>query len=932
MATTPPPPLSLQVAADASLPPPHRNWDPSLDQDARLQRVLTTLNCLAQDKLESTIVRQWQDLQQAFHGAVSVGAPSLPASTTSTPTIHPSTPSALFRTWALQNVDRQILCIATDHQYAYLILPEGGRTKGTKGSGGRLNRLKSIAPKFGASAGLVCFLFGTEVFPGCRPALNALHRLHAFRPHCDITDLAAAYDNMPAHNGAGNTTMPKKRFREAITSLYPDAWETSTAQRARTKNVRETSRATHSRDPPTPSASEEHQSSESGDFDDAESLHQGENQAPTVPADETGESLLLRNPYDRSVDSLDVSLADSDTRDEARHSKDDDDGYLFPASGSDWSSESESELEEGRECLPDDGLSTIMEVTELSPENFVSPAASKHRSSMHMLPCGPETPFPSLLSNLPPKIADTQVGTTVSLTQKPANDDSFEFQYASDDGQALGQAQLLSRKRRASSFPASSNATKQRRLGIENPEVVRSQPKTLSMPVCDGVTDAPHDEEDQSVNQIVDLSWPPKRTVTRASRPCLQALVAAKLSLGPEQWLNDTVLNTLMGRLSGPTTAVLDSLTIRSRPTARRNSRIRDQMEGRELTMMPVNENANHWVLYTFDQKTQSLVRYDSLRQSSVSMTATECDQHSQEVSKFLRAVLGWPRERPIVTRHSEDVSDPAYPDHVTCVVNCGRTLTIWQCPQQENTWDCGLYTLSTAGKIANRVPLSAATVIDRLSLRYELYMSPTACIPLEMLHEDWMSMFQFPSGLAKWFLDYRTRCDCLRRLNRPAYFQRNDVQRILRNDARHTQQGALAAIISRLHLYHETYLEAAVEAERLHREASQKNRATLASYRDAVLLIARHPTLPLLPSLSEGERRLLASFAFSAEAIHAFITEKQQQPPRSADDNGEEEVLEIQEAEDKNQQVSDLYRMCVVHILVLRFAVARFHQLAEAQ
>ncbi|OBR02171.1 Peptidase C14 [Colletotrichum higginsianum IMI 349063] len=136
----------------------------------------------------------------------------------------------------------------------------------------------------------------------------------------------------------------------------------------------------------------------------------------------------------------------------------------------------------------------------------------------------------------------------------------------------------------------------------------------------------------------------------------------------------------------------------------------------------------------------------------------------------------------------------------------------------------------------------------------------------------------------------------------------------------------ALAAIVSRIHASHEMHLHAAVDTERLHREGLRRRKEEFASYREAVRLISRRPVPSVLCTISQGEKEILASFASTAKAIDAFVEEKQPAPSSSDD------LWDSHQEHHRNHEISRLYRICVVHILILRYAVAKFHRQAEVQ
>ncbi|KAJ0163443.1 hypothetical protein CTA2_2992 [Colletotrichum tanaceti] len=821
---------------------------PVPEHEARLRQTLETLNSLGQTTTDTAIARLWHQLELDFYAfapasaSAVTSAPSTPAAA-SPPA--PSSPTSSFQSWALRNVDRQILGLATDGQHLHHLTSKANGTtngKGTKGSGGRDSRLNAVARKYDASPGIFCFLFGTDLFPSCRPALDALTRLHASHPDYNIMTLFAAYENVPKHETVGKSTTRsithKNRLKKCIESLDPNAWHTRKGKKGTTSRRDKTSLSS------PPPIADNHPPSDQETSEDADSSD-GE------PCEASNQYSPLPGPVlVRSADDADVSADGRKTHG--------------------WESD-EDDPEQERNCLSH-GLSTVFEDGESHLDLFpTSPLNTERRSRHHKPRITSGSPSPGFDSHPPSETKKPH--ETPPLTARGPwqfNNDSFQFNIMPAEPHDTDDENLTNKRR---SLPAvdPGRAAKQRRFSVDKSgaKTVDRQHEALAVPgpVFEGATSAgvPAGGNEVGVGPL-GPSEPINQGKSYASRPSLESLIAACPRLAPKQWLNDVVINTLMGRLAGPATAPLDSFTVESKLTDRRSLQLRKVIQGKEIVMIPVNEGGNHWVLYVFKQSDASLTRYDSLRCSSAPAPAPSRGSTCRNVSRLLGAVLELSAEKPLTAHWSLD------------------------CPQQDNTWDCGLHVLWCARMVAARLPVDGAVVLDRICLRHELCTSSAASIPPELLHEAWMPMFRDPSCLAlrtRWLVEYRSRRNKLEELDRPGYFQRDAVRTMLQNDSRYTRQGAVVALISRLHELHWTHLCAAIDANRLYREDQKRVEEDLAKYRNAIRLISQRPSPPLLrATLSEGQRQVFASFASMAGAVSTMLEEKQPTPHGADDDD----------------------------------------------
>ncbi|OBR02177.1 Ulp1 protease family protein [Colletotrichum higginsianum IMI 349063] len=531
-------------------------------------------------------------------------------------------------TWPLfTSIYTEIKKTPTDNQFVDHLRVETGKGKGSKGSGGRGTRLNAIARNFGVTPSLFCFLFGEEVFPGCRSALRALKYLKEFHPDYNIKTLFAAYESISAdETSAGTTTATnlRNRFKNAISSLEPKAWQAPTTKNASSKEYARSMPAIL-----TLPASEHYLSSDQELEDDVSEENETEEALVattlTQPQNDTAlvaeQSRPLRGvAQDHSVDgidsssnSLDTAYFPTDGKQDGTIQRDDNDHPFSPGANS----ESEEEPEQQRNN-PHTRLSMITGDTQASFHQPLSPCF-EHGLQEHATPCPGGTTF---FGPFPTPLYKSPVCGSAPLT--PTRwDDSFQYRVnESDTKNPLDRS--LCRKRPAAPQEDLEITSKQMRLDQDEPENYGRHLKTFGLPKK--MTSPSPKEPTKPFNQAT----------KRATRPYLEMLNTAGESLKQEQWLNDVAVNTLLGRLSGPATAVLDSLTVESQLTARRSSMLRERLKGKDVVLIPVNENAKHWLAF--------LVKFRHDTQFEFPQSVQARASHSELASG--QATRGSPRRR----------------------------------------------------------------------------------------------------------------------------------------------------------------------------------------------------------------------------------------------------------------------------------------------
>ncbi|TLS20641.1 uncharacterized protein PpBr36_11085 [Pyricularia pennisetigena] len=188
--------------------------------------------------------------------------------------------------------------------------------------------------------------------------------------------------------------------------------------------------------------------------------------------------------------------------------------------------------------------------------------------------------------------------------------------------------------------------------------------------------------------QLLPNNNPPQRSVST-----LEQLLLDRARFEKEQWLNDNVIMTFIQRLASPRIGVLDSLSTRT-PIDPASLLTKDML------LQPIN-TGDHWILSRYCCQNEEIKLYNS-RNSSPLEAAWD------QAHKALGSLTG---KKPL--RHS-----------------CAT------CPQQQNDFDCGVFTIIVARYLAagKQVP---DTILDaaawRTFLQQSLLTSDQAALSLHL-------------------------------------------------------------------------------------------------------------------------------------------------------------------------------------------------------
>ncbi|GMT01684.1 hypothetical protein PENTCL1PPCAC_23858, partial [Pristionchus entomophagus] len=155
--------------------------------------------------------------------------------------------------------------------------------------------------------------------------------------------------------------------------------------------------------------------------------------------------------------------------------------------------------------------------------------------------------------------------------------------------------------------------------------------------------------------------------------------------LAPEQWLNDEVIeemlkiicedavNTMKCR---PLSTYVFERICDGRTTQNEKKRLREDLSSTEYLLLPMHENGNHWTLAVINTRDQRLVHYDLEKITTPALRLKTMERIVNFIEKLLPATEGkWKKQ-------------------------------LLLCPQQPNSFDCGVFVILNALHFAAELPV----------------------------------------------------------------------------------------------------------------------------------------------------------------------------------------------------------------------------------
>ncbi|GKT67525.1 hypothetical protein ColTof3_14864 [Colletotrichum tofieldiae] len=206
-----------------------------------------------------------------------------------------------------------------------------------------------------------------------------------------------------------------------------------------------------------------------------------------------------------------------------------------------------------------------------------------------------------------------------------------------------------------------------------------------------------------------EASHPPPSSGILTRRVDLQDAVRSLSTLDQGRWLNDTVMQTIGQRLECDSIGIINSLAIAAQRMTDRGRLLLQSAISKSQVFLFLNQNGNHWVLFVWERDRNVVTEYNSMAETSFDAATAP----SQVILGFLRSVTKDPQLRLVFRRQ--------------------------KCPQQPNGFDCGVYALFFAEKVANNEAMPAtvdgglerACMKDALLTSRNCVLRPDELMPL---------------------------------------------------------------------------------------------------------------------------------------------------------------------------------------------------------
>ncbi|KAK1951984.1 hypothetical protein LY78DRAFT_731611 [Colletotrichum sublineola] len=807
-----------------------------------LSETLKLLNECGLQDFNDTVSKLWTQLRFDFdHADASI------------------TQNQTFAAWALRNVDRQTLCFAVDIEQRPAVQSMSSELR---------SRLGSVAGRFDASPALICWLLGIKLAKS-RPTLKLLHDVKDATPDLTLFELYTRFDSITRRNHKGISRSANSILKEAIQSFLgldgvADADDSGAAGTEAVKT-----------------ADADADNVEAANSSAATIVPRPSKQPPGKPTQPPSKpaprvSVLKRNPRPvlpkatRSQDPTEPrpSVEHAGSPEVARHA------FTYtppppssPLLGSDCHRHSPG-------VAADDEDSISMDLSSLYPD-----------ASLAELMQGDDDlksdPLPS--SQHPQRL------------RRPM----------SEDASVLLHSPKLKRRRLTTigpGFRPSINSVVGFPVDVHSP--LPSSPRTLdslgllhSKPVS---LSAPPPTADSPVgasgNPIEVVDAEPTRPTHR--RCNLELMLHGACTLAPGKWLNDVVVNTLIGRLAsiGPAKnrqfTVVDSLQHHAKLTDRgRQAMLLDGLA--DVVLLPVEHN-NHWVLFEWRCSTKQLKLYDSL--------SSDGSPRPSLVDQKLVPFLRW--------LHNSDQIPISF--------------------EKQNSFDCGVMAVLSAYRLAGYIkhfptdPTANNARAERQYLQQCFFTSFDAALtPDEVLEFDLAGLLaETPSAaharaacLAEFFRRQRLWRD-LARPGKQLFRNVSDATiRDAHNEARQINAAFLAYAVANAQRGHGRLLADAVRIGKSHRKNEQ--------LRDATSTILRHlgrqsPMTCIDGSEDEETRvrkaKVLDMLRSAAEVANDVVFTRT--------------LLSTSGGPVGNSPTTNPYSYCVAMFLIARYAAHKFRQL----
>ncbi|GJC90435.1 hypothetical protein ColLi_13273 [Colletotrichum liriopes] len=814
-----------------------------------------------------------------------------------------------FESWALHNIDAQILIPVCDMTFGQLLEINASLSAFAQ----RVrHRLRSLAKFHGQDPRVVCFALGTCVALD-KPCLEALHSLAVKRPDVSLAVVVNRFHaNLMLRPSPPNPASRRKALRAALETFDRHIWPRNTTKRKRAQDADAAYIVSPQSSPPplSPVSPSELPSPVVDPL-------AGDDPMPEPPSILHAEAGLDFEHYD----GLDLD-PDSDIGSEQQRLSPEGDDALAPP---DDSSLSEPEVPR-RARVPPHPASNVASPYRTADPAFSLDAAETiplmHAEHSMTLKKPWQRPGTSPSSG-------AGMGEPLSKRQRRQSSAFFIRRDASsppeiDDVLYYGKPEdstVLEDDTHSESESAACDASAP--PSPRSPVRGLSSSEELPQPEADG-----DGHQSPSIARVTTIANPnqslpatpgPSSLLAKAVSACdapsvstaharkkmesnIEELLSCRWRLAAGCWLNDAIVNTLLHRLRSPSVGVESwkrvpgwLLSEASRP----------------LLLIPINWNSEHWLLFAYSAADDALWAYDSLRNAQVCKGVAR-----QIVVPFL-------------------------------VWLCGKEVVASVVILEPNNHDCGVYVVCAAQRLAHLPPPGIANAVgatipllppvfhgsrERRYMDRVLLASPSAspCQEAWELVTDAEPMDSATTLLGIWAWQEQIRQPAgklgrsLRHL--PQLHQRRKEQFVV-IETRLLALHARMAMIFGLHARHIQHLERAMSMKQKEAVARARLERATETANDVNVLRAAMAASDRIRQRGKDMAALEDMEPSDVQTIHNAVEVFGEQGRvilhLASVDDGQMQRLR-REHEALRQQVHDAYLSAVTSLLILRYAASR--------
>ncbi|GKT81929.1 ulp1 protease family protein [Colletotrichum tofieldiae] len=780
-----------------------------------------------------------------------------------------------FAAFALANVEPSLLAVATERQF---------RAALSAFTADHLSRLRGLAKRLDTLPSIFCLLFGTKLADS-RVCIDSISRLVSAHPALDLRDIHTQFCAMSAteqpRKGAFQMRRPEAILKDTIKHFDGGVWQT----RKRDKTGSRLAKASSSKQP-------EPVESVEPDVDD--DLDPPPVAVPAQVPSPDCDAAEVEPEHNSVRDNYDEHNSVGGNYDEHSSMGDNDDEHDNVGGN-----------------YGDDSVDMCNDAPFTGEQNTsdTDDEEDGHQSELH-LASATSLPFEPTIAS-PERARRNPVDTGLDIDGDMEDSFLLPLSYRVSISRP-------NRKRSCSPLLGKPQRFVDDELG-RTPPAKRSKTKSPIRHECSQplgfMSPVP---EDLPAPRVVSTPAAQKQALfpqavisLRRQVSDLELVLHSRESLLPERWLNDAVLVTLAERFTSEQVGFVSSVRLHVRRTPQ--ARLRLEPEVSKPTVVILFNHANHWSVLRWSRQDSILKHYDS------NWTPAASGAARKQITDLLR----WAHDC-----HNLEVQYTQEQAGASFGIVMGNANTA-QCPQQKNTWDCGIYALLFAEHIATQTPLPGPLekndYLHRLCISRQLITSRKATL----LPDEISSILPYMTdGLADRSHQlhdlvaggFHSKQLSLRHRHGITAELRRQLDLLRDREMHSARLGILASSINHFHLAHATALQKACQASEEEAKASKDDRMRAEMERNLSGFISAYsqinPTSRHLVG-NDGDKGLLSQSLATLKGAAGMVCACW--ATQNLDDGF------LLEAQGRKDDVRGKYRQSVVLILVLRWAVTKF-------